>query len=132
MIYSPSEGQSPEEFLAELARHPDFEGKFTTHPLLLRAVGKVQGPRQAEYGDKFDNFQDIAEFWTTFLRLKLKPGAEITRLDVALMQDLTKTARLMKMPTHEDGRDDKVGYVICIDDIIQRLEAMEAEDDEQE
>lgn len=128
MKYGPSEGQTPEEFLEELAKHPDFVGKFTTHPLLLRAAGKVQGPRQQEYGEKVENFQDIADFWTTFLRLKLKPDAKITRLDVALMQDLTKTARLMKMPTHEDGRDDKVGYVICLDDIIRWLEENEGQE----
>lgn len=121
MIYGPSEGQTPEEFLAELAKHPDFEGKFTTHPLLVEAAATVNGARQEEYGDKFDNFQDISEFWTTYLRLKLKPGAKLTRLDVALMQDLAKTARMMKTPAHPDSRKDKVGYVICYDDIIKRL-----------
>lgn len=121
MKYGPSDDQTPEEFLEELAKHPDFEGKFTTHPLLVDAANTVNGPRQAEYGDKFDNFQDIGEFWTTYLRLKLRPGAKITRLDVAMMQDLTKTARIMKTPDHPDSRKDKVGYVICFDDIIKRL-----------
>lgn len=108
---------TPESYLRRLAEHPDFAGKFNTSPLLNRAFGKVHGPREKEYGNKYINFGDIAAFWQVYLRPKLREGAEITRTDVALMQDLTKTARLMKSPTHEDGKDDKVGYILCLDEI---------------
>lgn len=121
VLPAPLEDETPEQYLERLANLPEFEGKFTTHPLLVAAANTVYGDRQAEYGDKFDNFQDIAEFWTTYLRLKLKAGASITRLDVALMQDLSKTARMMKTPAHPDSRKDKVGYTICFDDILKRL-----------
>jgi hypothetical protein len=117
-VPEPSQFKTPEEFLEALRHVPEFEGKFNTAPILNRAFGKVHGPREKEYGDKYLNFGDIAEFWTTFLRMKLREGAEITRTDVALMQDLTKTARLMKSTGHEDGRDDKVGYVLCLDEIL--------------
>ncbi len=120
----PAEFETREAYLIALRQTPGFENKLTTHPLLLRAIAKVAGPRQAEYGDKYDNFGDIGAFWTIYLRLKLKEGEKLTRQDVALMQDLTKTARMMKSPGHVDSRDDKVGYLICFDDVEQREQMM--------
>ena len=126
-IPDPAQFKTPEEFLAALAKVEEFKGKFNTAPLLNRAFGKVHGPREKEYGDKYINFGDISDFWSTFLRPKLKEGERITRTDVALMQDLTKTARLMKGVTHEDSRDDKVGYVLCLDELLSEEQRREWE-----
>lgn len=64
--------------------------------------------RGSSYGDAIQNHQDIADLWSILLRQKLlKP---ISALEVALLMDLMKTARLMKSPDHLDSLEDKVNY----------------------
>lgn len=73
--------------------------------------------RPNDYGSPEDNFQTIAAFWNVYLLNKFGPPADcsvlIEPVDVALMMDLLKTARLIKTPNHFDSWADKGGYSAC-------------------
>jgi len=80
--------------------------------LLNHAIDKVTNTE--EYGTPEDNFQNIGDLWTTYLHCKFGFSApEILPVDVALMMDLVKTARLIKTPSHLDSWKDKGGYAAC-------------------
>ena len=86
---------------------------------LLEEAVNVIDARGEHYGPPKENFQRIADFWSVYLKGKLKEGEAITPLDHALMMDLVKTARLMETPQHWDSFLDKCGYaavaVECFD-----------------
>jgi len=72
--------------------------------------------RPNDYGSPEDNFQTIAEFWNTYIHNKFVGTNHLFELgpvDVALMMDLLKTARLIKTPNHFDSWADKGGYSAC-------------------
>ena len=71
--------------------------------LLLSEAGDVIDARGAHYGSPEENWTRIANFWTVYLKDKLKDGEKITPIDHALMMDLVKTARLMETPHHWDS-----------------------------
>jgi len=79
--------------------------------LLLSEAGDVIDARGAHYGSPEENWTRIANFWTVYLKDKLKDGEKITPIDHALMMDLVKTARLMETPQHWDSYLDKCGYM---------------------
>ena len=57
--------------------------------LLDEAKKLIGGNRQQDYGEKLTNHQNIADFWSIFLKKK------ITAHDVAICMALVKVARLM-------------------------------------
>ena len=75
------------------------------------AIELFTGPRNADYGDATDNFQDIADLWSVVLRPILRPGAAITAEQVAIMSALIKVARLNTTPDHDDSWTDGVAYL---------------------
>jgi len=80
---------------------------------LLEISSTIVGTdRQADYGDAYDNFGSISEFWTTYLRARglLVEGAALVRSDVAMLMDLLKTSRHATGGYREDTFIDKVGY----------------------
>lgn len=77
---------------------------------ILNEAMQVIEARGDHYGSPLDNWTRIAEFWTVYLKGKLKDGESITPLDHGLMMDLVKTARLMESPQHWDSYLDKCGY----------------------
>jgi hypothetical protein len=86
--------------------------------VLAEATEYVCKDRQSSYGTPEDNFSNIAAFWNTYLLAKYKGGEiALTAVDVALMMDLLKSARLMHNPTHRDSWVDKAGYSACGADI---------------
>ena len=90
--------------------HADLE-----EPLLHRAQKLIQGDRQQEYGDKLQNFSQIAMIWQGILAAKLSPGQTLTADDVALCMIGVKIARLAKTPHHKDSILDVAGYAGCMD-----------------
>lgn len=82
-------------------------------PLLHRAEALINGDRQMDYGDKLENFSQIANLWTATLGRKLTQ--EITPEDVALCMIQVKIARLAKSPDHKDSILDVAGYAGCYD-----------------
>lgn len=82
-------------------------------PLLQRANELIGGDRQKDYGDKLQNFAQIAMLWQGTLAAKLQAAAKITPEDVALLMIQVKIARLAKSPDHEDSILDVAGYAGC-------------------
>ena len=68
----------------------------------------VSTDRNKDYGDPEDNFQMIADLWSTYLG-----DIEIGALDVAAMMILMKTARTRTSPTKADHWVDMAGYAGC-------------------
>lgn len=83
--------------------------------LLQRAEATINGPRQKEYGDKLQNFSQIAMIWQGLLAHKLMPGQKILPEDVAAMMIGVKLARVAKTPDHFDSWLDVAGYAGCVD-----------------
>lgn len=83
------------------------------HTMLQQAEATINGPRQADYGDKLANFSQIAMLWQGALARKLAPDAAITPEDVALCMMQVKIARLSNKPDHFDSIMDVAGYAGC-------------------
>lgn len=79
----------------------------------------INGQRQQDYGDKLQNFSQIAMLWQGTLATKLAPNASITPEDVALCMIQVKIARLAKSPDHYDSQLDIAGYVGCYNRLQQ-------------
>jgi len=79
--------------------------------ILETALEKTQGDRQADYGDPAVNHKRIALLWNAYLKAAC-PGTcpGLSAVDVVLMIDLLKTARLIETCDHEDTWLDKAGY----------------------
>lgn len=89
--------------------------------MLARAAKTIGGPREQEYGNKLQNFTQIAMIWQGVLAPKLAPDARITPEDVGLLMIGVKMARLAKSPDHKDSTLDIAGYAGCIDELqLQR------------
>ncbi len=82
-------------------------------PMLHRAQELVQGARQSDYGDKLQNFTQIAMLFQGVLAMKLQAQARITPEDVAMLMMQVKLARLAKSPDHFDSIMDVAGYAAC-------------------
>lgn len=68
----------------------------------------VCGDRNQQYGEPEDNFNTIAEFWSTFL------GIRIAAPQVAAMMILLKTARIKSSAGRDkDSWVDVAGYSAC-------------------
>lgn len=87
--------------------------------ILVEAEILVNGQRQQDYGDKLQNFSQIAMLWQGYLAMKLRPVCAITPEDVSMMMILVKMARLAKSPDHEDSLVDIAGYARCMDMLQQ-------------
>lgn len=70
----------------------------------LREMHTIIDARGNTYGASRDNFQRIADLWTTF------KGVEFSREDVAVLFMLAKIARLSETPGHKDSLLDIGGY----------------------
>ena len=79
--------------------------------------------RQNAHGDAEDNFADIAELQTTYLRRRglLVEGAKLESYDVAMLSALVKVARVAANPIMLDNWDDGAGYFVCGGGIARRL-----------
>lgn len=94
--------------------------------LAADADATVHGPRQHEYGDKLQNFSQIAMLWQGTLAPILQPNARITPELVALCMMQVKISRLAKTPDHKDSILDVAGYAICYDELqLQRDAGMQ-------
>lgn len=82
--------------------------------ILQLAESLINGQRQQDYGDKLQNFSQIAMLWQGTLAMKLAPGQKITPEDVALCMIQVKVARLAKSPDHTDSQIDIAGYIGCM------------------
>ena len=66
---------------------------MTKEEILAKAKELISNDRNESHGDAFKNHAEIAEFWNLFLDDKLRPMADITAKDVAIMMILLKISR---------------------------------------
>jgi hypothetical protein len=71
----------------------------------------VDGKRNEDYGNINDSFLRIAGLWSAYT------GITITKYDVAKMMMLLKISRA-KNGNHRDSYVDIVGYVECVDKLL--------------
>lgn len=71
----------------------------------------VDGKRQEDYGSINQSFCRIAGLWSAYT------GVTIDKYDVAKMMMLLKISRA-KLNTHRDSYVDIVGYVECVDKLL--------------
>lgn len=89
---------------------------------LLAAAQCVLSDRAAQYGTPEDNFATIADLWSAYILAAHGMVLKFDTVDVALMLDLLKTARLAGNKTHVDSWVDKAGYSACGARCAEKLE----------
>ncbi len=72
----------------------------------------VDGKRNDDYGNINDSFLRIAGLWSAYL------GIHVDKYDVAKMMMLLKISRA-KNSNHRDSYVDIVGYVECVDQLME-------------
>jgi hypothetical protein len=83
--------------------------------LLDEAKKLIGGDRQTDYGDKLTNHENIANFWSIFLKTKVTPH------DVAICMALVKVARLMNQHK-KDSYIDMAAYAAIAGEIEARTD----------
>ena len=79
----------------------------TRSSVLDNAKEYVTKDRASTHGDMEDNFSTIAKYWAVHL------GTEVTAVDVAVMMNLLKVARIKSSPSNMDNWEDGCGYLAC-------------------
>lgn len=82
--------------------------------ILDAARTAITGQRQRDYGNPTENFQRIADLWSTAL------GHQFTPADVGIALILLKVARLSHTPGHVDSLIDIAGYAACTAEAARR------------
>ena len=98
---------------------------MTRTETLHAAEKAVNGDRQGDYGTPENNFKNIAGFWSLYLSSKLNKEIELQAVDVAVLLDLMKTARLIQSPRKLDTWIDKAGYAACGAEIVSETKGKE-------
>ncbi len=75
--------------------------------ILDTAKAYVTKDRASDHGDMEDNFEMIADFWSTYL------DRRIAAHDVGAMMALLKVARIRSNYKHPDNWVDGAGYMAC-------------------
>ena len=91
--------------------------------LLQLALSITSNDRNKAYGNPEDNFQNIADYWNTYLTQRAGGGTvefRFTSQDVPHMMILMKMARLATNPGHYDSLVDIAGYAACGADCQER------------
>lgn len=89
----------------------DLRGEAMNTPcrrLLEEAAEIISVDRAATHGKAENSFAAIAGIWGWWLNTR--PPGPLTAMDVAVMMDLFKTARIANNPKHRDNWLDKAGY----------------------
>lgn len=73
-------------------------------------IDMIQADRQNDYGDAGASFDNIAEFWTAYIKRKFgfdifKPDEKLDRTDVAVMMMLLKASRFAFQRKHDSVLD---------------------------
>jgi len=82
--------------------------------ILKKAEELINGDRAKSYGPVYSNFKRIADLWSAYLGIPLKPE------DVAMMNILLKVARAKHDPTHIDNAIDIAGYAALAGEIATK------------
>lgn len=90
--------------------------------ILEDAIQCVTKDRNATHGEPENNFQVIADYWTTYLRSR-GVAFQIKPHDVAVMMVLQKMSRVATSPEHSDHWVDAAGYSACGGEITTKKTA---------
>lgn len=92
-----------------------MRGSERRKEVLQQVEACVCRDRQNAYGDAEDNFRNIAEHWTLWLRQRklLADGVSLAPIDVAAMSAQIKLARAAENPMYLDNWVDGAGYFTC-------------------
>lgn len=82
--------------------------------ILQAASDCVNGQREQDYGSPEDNFQVIADLWSTYKSVEFSP------VDVAMMMALMKIARIRNKGGTGDSFVDLAGYAACGGEIASK------------
>ena len=80
--------------------------------ILIEALGLTTGDRHHSYGPPTKNFSVTAALWGEYLEAKQHPFP-ITTVDVSVLMQLLKIARLAESPLKRDHMVDIAGYAAC-------------------
>jgi len=83
--------------------------------ILGMAEEYITKDRAATHGDAENNFNEIADLWTWWLRDR--EIYEINGFDVAIMMTMFKIARIKANPSHVDSYVDGCGYLAIAGEI---------------
>ena len=86
----------------------------TRSSVLDNAKEYVTKDRASTHGDMEDNFSTIAKYWSVHL------DAEVNAVDVAVMMNLLKVARIKSSPKNIDNWEDGCGYLACGGELVGR------------
>lgn len=84
---------------------------MTRNEILEAAKTCVSGDREQDYGSPENNFQMIAELWTSYLYNM--DHVDLSAKDVAAMMALMKIARISSGHAKIDNWVDLAGYASC-------------------
>jgi hypothetical protein len=89
--------------------------KHARGKILKATASIVDGERNRDYGEPFDDFTTTADLWTTYIsRINVRRGSlKLQPHDVAAMMMLLKVARLTWTPEVKDHWKDAIGYGAC-------------------
>lgn len=90
--------------------------------ILETAIKTVCQDRQDRYGAVENNFQMIADFWSTYLNVS------VTAVDVAMMMGMLKIARIRTGKFTQDNFVDLAGYAACGAEVVE-LDASKKQDE---
>lgn len=85
--------------------------------IAAKAAELVGGDRQAQHGDKTENFEKIVALWNAYLAIRREPAAPLTAADHAHMMVLLKVARTQLGALNADDWTDMCGYAACAGEV---------------
>jgi len=83
--------------------------------ILKEAERLTTGDRHEAYGEPIVNMTRIAEFWSIYLGVKIRPD------QVPIMNNLQKIARLMESPDAVDSNIDGAAYMAIAGEVAHIL-----------
>ena len=83
---------------------------MTTPTEALKAVAKVLEERGEQNGPFEENFKNIAQVWTWWLKIRRGLAADLDASDVAALMTLFKMARMLTGTLNRDDHYDNLGY----------------------
>ena len=96
---------------------------MTAREIAQRAAELVSGDREAQHGDKMENFSNIAALWNAWIDVQQDMHGKVflNVEDVAAMMVLLKLARTVIGKQNLDDYVDACGYAACMGEVAQRL-----------
>lgn len=96
---------------------PEQQDKKVTRADIIDEAKKcVCEDRESQYGSPEDSFTKIARFWSDYLEFPISP------VDVGIMMNLFKVARIKNGRFKSDSYIDACGYLACAGEIAGRGE----------